>query len=501
MMSINLLLDKIGELNPQLFREIKGRTKYSNILFAVVSSLILQILLFLFYLQYSLGSHVWEYTFLSLNIVFVFILLVGGTYLLISDLSKEENKGTLNFIRLSPQPETSILIGKMLGVPSLIYLFVLTAVPLHLFSGYSANFGLISIFGYYLLLAACCSCFYSLALLFAFFGKWLSNLKPWLGSGAVFLFLFMNLMFIYSASKNDFNNPGAWLRFFSPWDMNVVLFPGLFSENIKSSLENLQFFYIPVGQNILILLVFFITHYIMCSYGILQATGRIFRNQKTTLLSKKQSYLLTGFIQLMFLGLIIQTNRATAEILVAMLTFINSNLIIFLVIFLSPSHQHIQDWSRYSYQNNNKRYFKYFRQDLVWGEKSPATLAITINTLIAATPVIIWFTLLQENMELIAKGLTLLLVVIYISWLLILTNIIQLTFLARNLNIYMWVFGSAGMTIFLPIVIGYLLHIPDIFNIFTVLLTNFAVLSLLNWKFNRQVRVLGESATKALFSR
>jgi hypothetical protein len=308
-------------------------------------------------------------------------------------------------------------------------------------------------------------------------------------------------MFIFSASENDFNNPGVWLRFFSPWDMTVMLFPGLFSDNLAYPLQNIQFFYIPIGKNILTLLTLFIAHHIICTHGILQAAGRIFRNQKTTILSKKHSYFLTGFIQLMFLGLMMQANQASAAIIIAMLTFINSTLIVFLVIFISPISQDIQDWSRYSYQNNSKKYFKYFRQDLVWAEKSPATLAIIINMLIATIPMIIWITLLQENMDIPSKFLVGLLVTIYISWLLIFTNIIQLIFLSKNLDIYMWVFGSAAMTIFLPIVIASLLHIPDIFNIFTVLLTNFTALYLLNWKFNQQVRVLGESATKVLFSR
>ncbi|WP_306297024.1 ABC transporter ATP-binding protein [Nostoc sp. C052] len=76
----------------------------------------------------------WENIFLTLSVIFIFTLLFTGTYLLISDLAKEETCGTLNFIRLSPQSETSILTGKLLGVPSLIYLTILVAVPLHLWA-------------------------------------------------------------------------------------------------------------------------------------------------------------------------------------------------------------------------------------------------------------------------------------------------------------------------------------------------------------------------------
>ena len=51
-------------------------------------------------------------------------LLVMGTYLLIADLSREERRGTLNFIRMSPESAKNILLGKLLGVPILVYFTV-----------------------------------------------------------------------------------------------------------------------------------------------------------------------------------------------------------------------------------------------------------------------------------------------------------------------------------------------------------------------------------------
>ncbi|TAE60274.1 MAG: ABC transporter permease [Nostocales cyanobacterium] len=501
-MNIPLLINRLGEWNPQLFRELQGRNKLSNLLGAVLSSLILQILFFLLYSQYESLDYVWRYIFCTFTIIFVFVLLFGGTYLIVSDLCKEENTGTLNFIRLSPQSATSIFIGKMLGVPSLIYLFVIIAIPLHLVSGF-LTFNVFAVFSYYLLLFACCAFFYSLAVLFSLYGKWLNGRKPWLFSSAVGLFLFISMMLVFSSGESKFNHPGAWFRFFSPWDMIIsVLFPGFFNENHILSIK-LSFFYIPIDNNIVLLLGFFLIHYGICTYGILQAAKRIFHNQKATVISKKQSYLFNGFIQVMLLGLILQPEKAETDIIITGLTFINLNLIIWLTVFILPVTQNIQEWSRYSYQNNNQRYvksyFKYFRKDLIWGEKSPAKLAIIINLLITTIPVIIWVTFVQENMDITSKLTALLVIAICTTWMLIFTLVIQLMSLSKNLHTYMWVFGSAGMTIFLPMV-SYSLHIPDIFNVFTVLFTNFAVLSLLNWQFNQQVRFLGESATKALLT-
>ena len=126
----------------------------------------------------------------SLSIIFLFTLLIAGTYLIINDLSQEERKGTLNFIRLSPQSETSIFTGKMLGVPALIYLVFIAAIPFHLFTGISGNIPIVNILFFYLTLVATCTFFYSLASLFGIFGgKTLSGFKPWLGSGLVLLIL------------------------------------------------------------------------------------------------------------------------------------------------------------------------------------------------------------------------------------------------------------------------------------------------------------------------
>ena len=187
-------IDKIGDWNPQLLRELKGRLKPFPVLIAIVTSFATQLVLFLYQLReypdlqskkdisidekycnlsnplkdrYSTWMSCppnqinmelwwqdhWKYMFLALSIIFIFTLLVAGTYLIINDLSQEERKGTLNFIRLSPQSETSIFSGKMLGVPVLIYLAVLGAIPVHLLTGITGNLPFINIFCFYLGLA------------------------------------------------------------------------------------------------------------------------------------------------------------------------------------------------------------------------------------------------------------------------------------------------------------------------------------------------------------
>jgi hypothetical protein len=600
-------IDRVGELNPQLFRELKGRFKPFNLIISMGSSLLLQLIVFIFqfrefpdenyylratyctlrevyqnqeqelykqqnllnqkitnYQQIQLSDNTiipnleaqleqvqteladlqnylsknicpldkidwqlwwrdhWEYTFLSLSVIFIFTLLVGGTYLLISDLAKEEQRGTLNFIRLSPQSETSILTGKILGVPSLIYLFVLTAIPLHLWAGHSAKIALSYIFSYYAVIAASCLFFYSTALIFGLVSRWFGNFQPWLGSGAVLVFLFMTMTIV--SSSRDFNNSLTWIRFFSPWDITNYLFPNLFRSYKDSSISpirQLQFFYLPIGQNFLTLVGFHLVNYGICSYGIWQAMKRCFRNTDSTILSKKQSYLFIAFTQVMFLGLTIGAveNKSDMGIIVLM-ALLNFALVLILTIVLSPQRQTIQDWARYRHQNHRD---KSVLQDLVFGEKSPAIVAIAINLLIATTPIIIWILFSPTNFYngSVDKNKVILAMVLAFTLMLMYATIAQLMLLMKHPKRYVWTVLTIGVAMFLPSIVLAVLGVSPskhpilwLFStcpwaaieytrtttIFLALFAEITVVALLNFQLNRQVKVLGESATKALLT-
>lgn len=292
-------LDRVGDWNPQLFREIKGRLKVRNVALAVATSLLGQLVLFLYWLgqvpnsentylgdqycrlrdtylahqqqyrqlqgQYrqlqqqfsrysgtehydpekiqqlkgsiqehkerieylqkirrnticppeAIDTQLWWHDhylqiFASLGVFVLFALLVVGTYMLISDLAREERRGTLNFIRLSPQSPQSILSGKMLGVPVLLYLAVVLTVPLHLWLGLSAQIPLVEIISFWAVLVASCAFFYSAALLFGLVSSWLGGFQAWLGSGAVLFFLWV------ANNKPIDDTPLDWLNLFCP---------------------------------------------------------------------------------------------------------------------------------------------------------------------------------------------------------------------------------------------------------------------------------------------
>ena len=242
-------VNQVGEWNPQWFRELKGRLKPRNILIAVTISLLGQLLLLMAYSsqlpvvdgknivqsryctgvgrQYTLPTCItdsfggfvidwslwWKDVFSCLSVTAIFALLVVGTYMLISDLSKEEQRGTLNFLRLAPQSGRSILTGKLLGVPILLYLVGVLALPLHFVAGLSAQIPVTQILGFYGVLAASCLLFYSAALLFGLVGTWLGGFQAWLGSGPLLLFLFV---LARGGGNVVIHNPLDWLNLFNP---------------------------------------------------------------------------------------------------------------------------------------------------------------------------------------------------------------------------------------------------------------------------------------------
>lgn len=594
------LIDRLGEWNPQLFRELKGRLKFFNVAIAVVTSLLLQLVIFLYQLRdfpgekYSLKAsycHLhefydrkesllytqqsalnqqlsdyqqikppnltkianikvkvgqvntaisnlrsylennfcpeneigwqswwrdhWEYFFLTFSVIFIFTLLVAGTYLLISDLAKEENRGTLNFIRLSPQSEASILTGKLIGVPSLIYLFIIVAIPLHIWAGHSAKIALSYIFSYYAVLAASCLFFFNAALLFSLVSRWFSSFQPWLGSGAV-LFLLIITMMMASSSHNikDFSSS---FRLFSPWDITNYLFPNLFNVYEGPPLKKLQFFYLPLGKNVVSIVGFYLLNYGMWSYGIWQVTKRCFRNPNTTVLTKGQSYVFIACSQVMVWGLNIRYIHNVRDYI----TFLNCLLVIGLIACLSPHRQTIQDWARYRHQNKQN---KSLLPDLIWGEKSPALLAIAINLVIISTPFILWIFLSPTNNN-SDKFKLILAEVLFISFMMICATIAQFILLTKTRKRAFWATGIVATVMFLPPMILAIFGIAPaktpsswislwvfssfpwigiqetgIITIFMGLLAELSILTLLNFQLTRRVKLAGESATKALLA-
>ena len=288
-----------------------------------------------------------------MSIIAIFALLVVGTYMLVADLSKEERRGTLGFIRLSPQSISSILIGKMLGVPILLYLFCVLALPLHLGAGLAAHIPLNLILGFYVVLAASCIFFYSAALLYGLVSSGLGGFQAWLGSGSVLfaLFLFTGMSF---EAHSPLENPADWLRLFYPGTMlsylvKISFVPfGRIDYLEPQNLLELRWYELPLWSNIWLGIGLILLNYGFWTYWVWQGLKRRFYNQSSTLFSKHQSYWLSASFTVIVLGFVLQTTRSHQLFeSFAVLFFFELVLFLGLIAALSPHRQTLQDWARF----------------------------------------------------------------------------------------------------------------------------------------------------------
>lgn len=535
------LIDKIGDWNPQLFRELKGRCKKPHIILALLVSIIPQLLILLLQFETNQNDDLylflwrtedWKLVFMSLNIIFIFTLLVTGSYLIINDLVKEERDGTLNFIRLSPQSEMSIFIGKMLGVPALIYLMVIAAIPFHIFAGISAKVPFGYILYFYLTVIASCILFYSLASLFAIFGGSDFRVsKAWFFCGSILFYLLLS----FGLVQNDIHYFTVWLRIFSPVEMHYYLFSNSLQESVSLGFRNLRFLNLPVGSSPIYFLFLCLANYAIVTYWTWEGLKRCFRNPDSTLLGKWQSYFFVGNFNLIHVGFLIHdksTNKQDLGVEIIYLYMWNIVLFLFLIALISPHRQAIQDWATFRLQKNptDKPFLKSsLISELITDEKSPATLAIAINLLIT---IIFTMTLIlfkgaadydSKNINL-AIAITIC-IAFFTNLIIIYATIAQIMLMLKTSKRNTLAIGMTFAAITLPIIAVSILgffqlntsKIDTTLWFFTLvfpygfvsttpikvaaaLVCQVAITGLLNWSLFKQVQKAGESATKAMFT-
>src|SRR4028118_69676 len=490
------LLDKIGNWNPQLFREIKGRLNIGNMAIASAFSLGGQLLLFMYYsvqipvtppnwnqtdsfysrfcaletgnsyekscVRDALGKFAinwpmwWLEIFILLSILSVLALLVAGTYMLVSDLDKEERRGTLNFIRLSPQSAKTIFLGKILGVPILLYLATILVVPLHLYAGLAAQIPLNEILCFYIAVAATCALFYSGAMLFGLTTSWLRGFQPWLASAMVFVG--------FGISGVPLTRT-AWdlLTFLSPIAILRYLLFGDVDENslfnvLAKDLDQLQWFYSPVGTNIASGLVLSLLVCGTGTYWMWQGWQRRFPNPSATVLSKRQSYLLVICCQVIFLGFALQSDAPAGNGNLIFLLILNLVMFLALIAALTSDRQSLYDWARYRKQmvpSNQKLWRRYPILDLIWSDKSPAVVAIAINFLSSVIILTPW-ALLEKSENNGYWG-----VIFCLNLILIYAAITQLFLFSKTRNQEIWAACTVGSAILLPpLILSMLLLTP-----------------------------------------
>jgi hypothetical protein len=377
MWNLHGLIDRAGSWNAQFFREIKGRCTPINLLGVFVVSGLMQLLVVMaawvraddpINTDNHLEIHwdkIWGYIFQDLTWFLPLVLVTVGTYFLASDLDRENRRGTLNFIRLSPQSGLSIMGGKFLGVPILVYLFVLCAAPLQLWAGFhSSSMGFFNTLLWDGFVLSVCGLF----LLLTVFWMTLLPIRP-IAMTALNLFL-------------------------SSFFVNIFSYLLVFAEGRDGRFQDsdyLRWFYIPLN-NIPTFCLWGIGTVLIAIYWLWEPIDRRYRNHHSTLLSKKSSYQLNFCCQLWLIGFVLTSLHKPSPELPSFLVTVGILQIVGAWSYfsiLTPSRRILQDWSRYRRERVDGKWrwgsADLFR-DLLWDDRSPASLAIAVNLLICSVP-------------------------------------------------------------------------------------------------------------------
>ena len=559
--SSSSLWDKFLEVNPQFFRELKGKLKTRNVVIAAAISVITQFVVTisllgelpdpelegavynsqtgrygmgygsgdnLTYTKDMLGNWVinwqllWLDLFIALSIISIFALLIVGTYMLITDTVKEESRGTLNFIRLAPQSAGSILLGKILGVPILLYLVILLFLPLHFMAGLGAHIPLTLILAFDAVIIASCAFFYSLALLWSLMNFGVSGFKPWLASGTVGFLLFVITMALFHNNHLIENAPWDWLFLFNPsivlsYLINATYLPHNKIDFISAeNLGELLFYGQALWTKASIGIGFVLFNFSLWTYWCWSVLKRRFHNPENTLLSKTQSYWITGWLMAIALGFTLQsTNDYQLADNFIFLQFSLCVLGLGLIAALSPHRQALHDWARYRHQVSKDG--KILWKELIFGESSPSTVAVAINLAIAIvylTPSI--FLMLDEDKHHILWGF-----VLSAGSILLYAVVAQLVLTIKTRKRAVWsVVSVVSMIVVLPLCLGFAEISPQalpqawLFSFIPTVATEYAnisavalailgqwlAISLVGFQMTRKLRQVGASETKMLLS-
>jgi hypothetical protein len=121
-------------------------------------------------------------------------------------------------VRLSPESAQSVLLGKLLGVPILLYGAIASALPLHLWAANSAGLSLSMSASVYLLAATSCSFIFTFTLLHSL--SWGAKAQFWyLLPILCCTYFFLSLLSVYGSFKYQHHTHGQFMAatgYFNP---------------------------------------------------------------------------------------------------------------------------------------------------------------------------------------------------------------------------------------------------------------------------------------------
>ncbi|MEO0769069.1 MAG: hypothetical protein AAFY72_06490 [Cyanobacteria bacterium J06649_4] len=491
---------------------------------------------------------VWGDTFRDLTFVLAWGLVVAGVYLLAADLSKETRKGTLNFLRMSPLSGRQILLGKLLGVPILLYLGVGAMLPLHLAMGLMSQYSVGVLLLFYSWLGAIALCFYTASLWVALLAKGLQGLQTWLMALLSFSFLWAGIMVEHTHLAVD------WFYLFNPInslaDWTIVGSGGnthlLFGQRGDfHGFSDLGWFFVPMGGDRFWIWAFAMANAAMLGTWFWVVLERKFLTPANTALGKQQSYGLTVCLAVLMLGFNLQspagvsrywnTSEALWSYFITMLIW--SVVLLFLLL---PSKQMLLDWTRYRHQqphplnrnhtksenlnserSNRKRNSRHgLLTDLLYHDGSPFVFSYAVNMGIIAGVLLLG--ILFGNSAGTFSALNTFLSWLFCSMVFVVCALVVQWIVLSNLLHWPWVaFGSvAAIVAGWPIVLLMLgldtyegnplwlmtafpfsvMWKVDSLEILGVLAAQITLISSLSALLGRRCQVLGESEWKALMA-
>ena len=426
-------VDRLGTFNPQFLRECRGRLKPRSVIAAIGLSLIFQFLLYISVIDVPLEYRAGAYRSVCRTLTWAipYSLFVLGGYYIVDDLTREEKRGTLNFIRLSPRPAREILLGKLLGVPMLPVLLAATAVPLHIVSGLIGGSSWLWMLSYYLVVAFGTAFVLSLALLFGLVGSAspLGKQQSLSSIGfAGFALLFITPAFML------WNVLSVWRSFggASP----------LYNSSGNAP-TNLEWLYLPVADNLAVAHLFTLANLAIATLLIWQVMLRKFRIPQATFLSKRMSYISVAYLNGLIWGFFQNSGLSTDARTIgaaSALTALNGAVFAVLIFALAPSRQTLLDWLRYR---------QHSLTDWVWNDSSPSVVAIAVNFAIAFLLIIPW--LLIADLGTKIDTLPVLLAVLsFGTSILIYATLVQIIFSMRLRSPLIWAAGVVATVAFVP---------------------------------------------------
>lgn len=431
-------VEQLGTLNPQFLRECRGRLKPRSVFATVGLSLIAQILLYLAIMDssYQTREQSWLNLAQTLSWLMPYALFVIGGFFIVDDLAREEKRGTLNFIRLSPRPAREILSGKLLGAPLLPMLLVLTAVPLHVYASIATNrVSPLWLVSYYALLVVGSGLVFSLALLFGLVGSGSPLAKQQTLAAVAFAGLALVVitpLFMWLNSDVTWNGFGQLSPFFSPY-------------GIASAQYDQQIYWLglPISTNALVGSLFAIGNLLIAIVLTWQVLLRKFRIPSATLLSKRVSYILVAYVNVVIWGFLQTVNTGSVDDRLSAAAgwyVMNAGLFLMLVFALAPSRQMLLDWLRYRRTS---------LADWIWNDSSPSILAVAINFVVAIALIVPWV-LLSDFGQPLPIGRLLLATLSVATLSLIYATLVQLIYSMRLRMASAWAVGIVATVIFVP---------------------------------------------------